>query len=381
MALAKRKLKTAPLASAAFATAAIIAVACGDLASSGFDPSPAGADGGAGDGKAGFQDGAAPPIPANGLVIVHAASLPAFRLCFEADRSLRPVPSDQLMPSSNIAGVEIGSAVRIDPISPAIGRVWAFPEPAIRALYPPGQAGPACWDLLETMSDAAIELGEIERDLSTGVHLLVVSGCQPSSIDPAASVERCGPDWKSDTGNVGLRVISIDAFQRSNATSLPVQIVQLSGALASRSAGRRIAVALGEIDASPEPFIRDDLAVGDVVPDMPVQLEYQPDDTASFASVGFHVSLEAPDAGAIDAGSREPLLWQSLAEIARLSSSRDVPPAWFAAASSYVLLLLGDPDIADASVDDRRKVHLLAVPVAAPHRDDAGAGIEGGSFD
>ncbi len=344
-----------------------VAVACGDDGL--LESLPAVSDGGR-DPDARFGDGGlGPPIPANGLVIVHAASLPAFRLCFDANKSLRPVPSDQLMPSSNIVGVEVGTAVRVDPITPVIGAVWAFPEPKIRNLYPPGKPGPTCADLLESLGDEAIPLGAIDRDLSTGAHLLVVAGCQPTSADPVASNERCGETWTADAGNVSLRVIDIDAFARMDTTSLPIQIVQLSPALESRAAGRRISVALGDLDAAADPFITDDLPFADVVPETPMLVQYRPEDTASFASVGFHVSLasaaDAGDAG-LDAATTELLLRQSLADVARLSSSRDVPPEWFAAASSYVLLLVGEPDLADASPDDRRNMHLLAVPVAPP---------------
>jgi hypothetical protein len=77
------------------------------------------------------------------------------------------------------------------------------------------------------------------------------------------------------------------------------------------------------------------------------------------------------------------LLDESLARIQSLSSPRDVPPTYYAAASNYALLLLGDPNakLADggADTDDRRRLHFLAVPVIEPKTDGGADGVDGGS--
>jgi hypothetical protein len=79
------------------------------------------------------------------------------------------------------------------------------------------------------------------------------------------------------------------------------------------------------------------------------------------------------DAGA-DAGPREVLVRQSLADIQKLSSPRSLPADWFSVTSSYVLLSVGDPDprLGDGGPDSdpRHALHLLAIPLATP---DAGA--------
>lgn len=78
----------------------------------------------------GFAD-AAPPAPSderrNSVVVVNAsARVPAFRICPAASEdgllsnsSTRPFPTTR-MPGSNIAGLDVGGAVRLDPTSPEV---------------------------------------------------------------------------------------------------------------------------------------------------------------------------------------------------------------------------------------------------------------------
>ena len=74
------------------------------------------------------------------------------------------------------------------------------------------------------------------------------------------------------------------------------------------------------------------------------------------------------DAGTPDA-SGQLVIAQSLQDIQQRSASRSLPSDWFAVASSYVLLSVGDtkPVLVDGGPDDdpRRALHLLAIPLAA----------------
>ena len=113
-------------------------------------------------------------------------------------------------------------------------------------------------------------------------------------------------------------------------------------------------------------------------------LDYAATDLASYGTSGLFVTLGGPvdDAGVpveagADAGPREILVAQSLAEIQKQSSPRSLPQDWFAFASSYIVLSVGDPKpiFADGGPDDdpRRALHLLAIPLAAPDAGDQDA--------
>ena len=332
-------------------------------------------------------DAAALPVSANAWVLVHAAAFAPFRLCFSNRAREQPLPSVELMPDSNVVGVDVGSAVRLEPLGGPLGKVFVLPEPSIRAAYPTGGGpGPTCEQLLSSSLGAeAVEVAELTQELSSGVHLLVLAGCRPAAGDPAGSVARCGPSWTPEAGNLRLDVVPLTPFPRV-ASALPVQAVQLSPALASRAGGRAIALGFGELDAgAPDPLVEGDLPLGVPAPEQPVLVPFDDGDAGAYASHGVFVMLgpgtgDTGDGGSPDAstdgGAREVLLARSLAEIQRLSAPADTPFAWYATAASYALLLLGDPDaptVDGGAPDPRRALHLLAVPVAEPDADDAGS--------
>jgi hypothetical protein len=63
------------------------------------------------------------------------------------------------------------------------------------------------------------------------------------------------------------------------------------------------------------------------------------------------------------------------------SSPLDVPSTYYRVASNYALLLLGDPRVTptftdggpNPQYDQRKGVHVIAVPVLDPERADAGS--------
>ncbi|MBS2018998.1 MAG: hypothetical protein JST00_39390 [Deltaproteobacteria bacterium] len=352
---------------------------------------------GASDGTASFEatssSGAAPPdgtadagfgpstetgadaVDVNGIVLVHAASFPAVRLCFDGTPDEQPIPAADLMPASNIPGLEMGTALRIAPRRGALGRAVAYREETIRALYfNSPQSGPSCERLRKSAAIASVEVATNLADLSSGVHLLVLQGCAGSADDPSASVARCGFGWKAATGNLSLTHLPLQAFKRPSASEIPVQIVQLSHDLDVRAKQRVIGIGIGPLEAgAPFPFAEGVLPFGEAVPSPPALMSTKGIELADFATTGVFVSLGAPlddggmpvDAG--DAGPRETLFAQSLADIQRRSSPRSLPPDWFASASSYVLLSVGelDPKEPDGGPgDERRALHLLAVPLS-----------------
>jgi hypothetical protein len=377
--------KTAVVAASLALLAAGMACGSADFASGGSNPS---SDGGASrDAGASFppaSDAGVAPIPVDAVVLVHGAQFPPFRLCFEGALNEQPTPSAELMPSSNVVGLDVGSAVVLPPKRGRLGKAFLFEESKLRAFYPPGKTGPSCDALLGASSPAQGKLvGDLQDDLSSGVHLVVLTGCRSLAEDIAATPARCGKDWLPTAGNLALRTVAIQAFARPAPSSLPVQALLASTAIEGAAAGRAIGLSFGGIadgggddaGAIGAPFV-DRLALFVPAPSLPYPITYDPSDTAAYASRGFAMSYGAPvDGGADggDAGPRETVLTQSLADVQRFSEPNAVPDDWYAVGASYVLLVVGDPDprLADggADPDPRHTAHLLAIPLSAP---DAG---------
>lgn len=307
------------------------------------------------------QDAAPTMIPANGIVIVHAADFGAFRLCFKNEGARRPIPSADLLPESNLVGVDVGSAVRIDPIQGSPGTVYAFAVDDIKDFYEPGKPGPTCGELIVNPSifQLAHEVATIDTILATGVHVLVLRG-------------------SLDDQSLRLENVRLNAFNRPFNT-LPVQVIQLARNLEARAGNRKIGVAAGLVadagDAGLDIVVEGSFEAGVPTPSMPVALDFMPNDEGTYATSGFLVTLGGPlDAGtdAGDGGPRQVILSQSLADIQRMSAPRALPRPWFNAGSSYVLLLLGNAQETDAAADELERLHFLAVPVAGPPSSDAG---------
>jgi hypothetical protein len=225
----------------------------------------------------------------------------------------------------------------------------------------------------------AIAVGTIDIGLGEGVHALVLTGCRGKAHDPQAGAARCGQSWTEADGNLALRVVSLTAYGRQSSTSgIPVQLIQLSSSLATRSAGRALGLAFGPLTGDggvPDPFLEGAVPFGTPVPTPPARLTLTSSELDSYATSGIFVTLggEVDEAGAplpaaADAGPRELVFKQSLEDVQRLSAPRSLPTNWFAVESSYVLVSLGesDPRTPDggSDPDERRALHLLAIPLA-----------------
>jgi hypothetical protein len=359
-----------------------LAYACGSADLSSFGGSSTDPSGGGTGADAGF--GAAQGTPSdkglapvdNAVILVHAAKSQSFRLCFENEIDRRPQPDSDVMPEANVVGVEVGSAVRLPPLKGPPGQVYLFEEPLIRAFYPAfggAGAGPTCKNLLENsnLQKLAQPLGTVTANLSQGVHLLVVRGCPSDSPLRRYTEAECGKGWTEGGGNLSVEEITLSGSTRPSDGILPVQVVNLSQPLESARGQRDVLVTFGDL-AQPTgqhaPIVANPILYGNAQPTTPAQLSYPSTDTAVYASLGVRVTLAAPDGGAAT-----KLLDESLAQIQKQSSPRDLPNSYYAAASNYALLMLGDPDakLADGGPDDdeRRTLHFLAVPVIEPKND------------
>lgn len=344
----------------------------------GESPPSAESDGGARAPSAG-NDGTDLGPTDNGVIIVHAAGAPSFRLCFGNDLDRLPTPDSELMPAANVVGVEVGSAVRIPPLKGAPGEVLLFSEPLIRALYRPGTPGPTCKELLDDpgASIKPLTIGKIDTSLATGVHLLVVSGCAKKSLVKTYSKEECGASYDDETGNLTVTALELKGTFRKSDGELPSQVIHLSQPLESFRGERPLTVSFGEVgDAgAPHTAAATNPALGGPPADFATPPTFDPTDIGVYAKLGFRVSVDGTT-----------LKEQTMANVQVLSAPRDVPTTYYAVASNYVLLLLGDPapKLEDGGADpsERRNLHLLAVPVIQPQEDggapDGGSTVEDG---
>lgn len=356
-------------------SAAVVGLACGAM-----DEEALG-DGSGGDGGLGGDAGAATPgvgsendrAVASGVVVVHAATFPSFRLCFENFPGRKPAPETSLKPNANVVGVEVGSAVRLDPIQ-APGKIHVID---VRELA--GKESESCGDLICTgptclgSADYAT-LDAIDDPLgSGGVELLALHGCGNNFVltDLGASSGDCGAGYDGLKGNLGLTRVPLIPQTRGGSSPLPVQLVHLAPLLEAQSNGSPLEVTFGELATAG----RLPQTVAEGLPlfqqGAPAQVTFDDTDQAVYGTNGFRIAQRGD-------GGADFELDQSLAEVQDLSSPDDVPASYYAAASNYVLLLIGDPRItktadAGAPFDARRALHLLAVPVIDPIAQDAGA--------
>ena len=321
--------------------------------------------------------GDAPGAPtATGVVIVHSAAFPPFRLCFENSLDLVPQPDSKIMPQANVVGVEVGSVVRIDPLA-APGKVYVIHERAVRF-----QPNVTCRELLGggtaglILNGAYHEANRIDTPLGQDrVQVLALTGCGGGPFIEAvgATSDSCGPDWDVTSGNLFANVIDLPTTpQGATETSIPVQLVNLAPAIQAQLGSATLEVTFGDLStagklpttvASRPPLLE---------PSQQVNLNVDQTDIQVYGTHGFRI--EAVE----DGGAPKFSFSQSLAAVQDLSSPTDIPTTYYRVASNYALLLTGDPSV-PATLDDgapnpdRRRVQLLAVPVLDPATIDAGA--------
>jgi hypothetical protein len=363
------------------ACAGIVAiVACASM-DSGESGSPSnGGDAGNRDERAAAPGASTDQPSASGVVLVHGAAFPAFRLCFENLPDLPPQPDSKVMPEANVVGVEMGSVVRIDPLV-APGKVYVINESEVRT----GLGDPSrgrCGDLVsKTASNRLTEDNDyhvipesITQPLGNGhVQLLAITGCGSQAFlnslgTPSSS---CGAGWDAIKGNLKARVVDVPAASRAGET-VPVQVFAMSSAIEAFRKEGTLAVSFGKLaDGSLATKLDPGAAY---VGGPPTQITFDAADSAVYGTHGFRVEVTPP-------GAATARVNQSLADVQQLSAPNDLPTTYFRAASSYALVLLGDPAHtaqlpdggANADFSARRAVHFVAVPVLEPTAGDAGA--------
>jgi hypothetical protein len=329
--------------------------------------------------------GAADPGPlASGIIIVHAATFPSFRLCFGNYLDRPPMPDSKIMPQANVVGVEMGSLVRLDSFTKPPGKVYVVVESEVRST--PGNSNelscgerlglpkPTSKTDLVLDNDYHLTPGSIDQPLGVGkVSVLAISGC--GSLPNVRAIDRTNPSprddeswrtlcragsgtWNETSGNLQARVFDLTTTPGGTTpTSLPVQLFQLSTALAQSGT---LQVTFGDLAAD---------AGGQAVPaPLPFQagtqttLNLDKKDESIYGRFGFRLR-----AGTVT-------IDQTLATVQELSAPSELPKPYYGVASNYALLVVGDPTHkpTDSNYNPRRAVHMLAVPVLDPEKADGG---------
>lgn len=376
---------------------AIAAVACSDmdeLSSLGPDADSEARDhdGGA-DSNVGMAPSDGSSIEATGVMLVHGAAFPAFRVCFANYPALRPQPDATVMPQANLVGVDVGSVVRINPPSETPGE---------RAVKPPGKvfvidqssisrvAGSEDEELpcealvcegpspcLRVNRDY-VEAGSIEEVIGTrSVDVVAITGCGGASFfTDGVKPAYCSEPWNAARGSLISTVVPLLANPRGADSGLPVQLLNLAPFVDALGSTFRVSYgdirgdggALEAITETPALFKTSESA----------SLDIPLGDLAVYGTHGFRIDVTPKLTGGNDAGSTT-VVEQSLADVQALSAPTMVPDAFYNAASNYVLLAVGNPTFSaapDAGTDPRGAFHLLAIPVKDP---DADAGVNGGA--
>lgn len=368
-------------ASAGFAL--VSAVACGSMDLSSFDDSGKSDYGDAGTSPAPGDSAAAPNgrPQATGIVLVHAATFPSFRLCFQNFPDRLPQPDSRVMPEANVVGVEIGTVVRLDPME-APGTVYVIWEPRVRT-DPAMDNPPPCSDLIKEIGKKSTNRTLLAGDyhIATSVDeplgkdhvsVLAITGCgNATTIAPLDSDgSKCGEDWVAATGNLKALSFDLGVLTRKSTKELPVQLFQMSPELA----------ALDPLTVTFGPLAADGGVDGGKQATVPVGDLYEGAEDTSLAFDQESGSQIYNDVGFRIDGKGGFSAAQSLAEVQELSAPRELPTDYYKAASSYALLLLGDPahkptldnDTPNPNYNPRRAVHILAVPVIDQDSLDAG---------
>jgi hypothetical protein len=346
----------------------VAAFACGEGSESSF---PDG-DGSTDSGLPPLDDGGV--VSARGVILVHAAAFPAFRICFENYPEQRPIPDTEVMPSSNVVGVAMGSLVRLPPLEKPPGKVFVIDRRKASAM--PGDPNDKpCGAWRDTAGHNANSdyfiAGSIDTPLGVdGVQLLAITGCAGSVLLNGLGVPSSAcKDWTPNEGSLRAVTMPLASQLAPARGTLPTQFVHLGALVESqRLPGETLEVSFGPFDAASRVDPLSEIVASSpplFEAGAPKALELDQLDESVYGTHGFRIALRDGDAGRV--------VDQTLAEVQEFSLPRSIPTAYFVAPANYALLLMGDPRYVQVfddggrnpDFDARRGVHLIAVPVAA----------------
>lgn len=368
--------------------AAAVIIACGSESGSDFESGP---DGDGGFGTSGGSSGTAlPPFsdggatqPEPGVLLIHAALFPPFRVCFESYSKLAAQPDHKLMPEANVVGVDVGSFVRLGAMKQAPGKVYIIPQRKIPH-SPDDPSDPSCAQYIAEHQDTRgadyLEAGEIKVPVgASSAQAIVISGCgnsnQVSNLGFTNPGDECAYTQANDGASYGTlkaTVIDLDATSATTQKVWPVELYNASDKLVELTpAGSKIDVTFGDL-SQPGALSQSVGSNFELLQRNPtVMLDFVQKDPAVYGTYGFRIAYRSADgdAGDVDAGGFQ--VDETLAVVQGFSLPSGTPTTYFAAPSNYALVLLGDPRVqpriidggVDPTYDPRRSVHLVAIPV------------------
>lgn len=345
---------------------------------------------GAGDADAETPPNASPSTQgATGVVLVHAARFPAFRICFGSNDDTPPLPASDLMPEANVVGVEVGSYIRLDEVTlGGGGDVYLFAEEAVR------NKEASCSALIgggDFVRDRDYQLAELRlpdgddggaRTLGlNALYALALTGCGSSAflnaIPPRPRTDDlgalCGPERAAGKGSLELHVIPLnggasasgDASATKDGDETGLRLVNLA--------------AVGDDDEIEVAFhARDDAADAPTPISVPALFEVGERQVIRFDRSNQPVYAQLGFGASVTSGEGEPMTtWQSLAEVQELSAPAVLPSDFFGHDSDYALFLIGDPAHtrtlpgeagANPMYNRRLALHFLAMPLLDPSK-------------
>lgn len=373
----------------AFGAALLGVTACGMASESSFASGKAeeaprassGSSSGSGGGAdAGLSSVPGPGLNAKGVVLVHAAQFPSLRVCFEGKLDSKPLPDKTAMPDANVIGMDVGAALRFDPIqaNKALGKVYVIEERVIRTRVG-AEDTRTCKQLICEQGTTCLRKGSdyVEAgNLTTttlgasSVEILAITGCGNELTLNAlgANSAECGAGWDRVFGNVDAKVLTGLAPVRGGKGQIPVQLVNLAPQLTTLQGNLEVTFGeLTQIGTQKTPVASQPPLES---PRPAATLSVDTSNETVFATHGFRIERTT---GSGMAFRREP----TLADVQDLSAPRDLPDTYYATGRSFALLLLGDPRESlkpAAQRDARRDVHLVAVPISEPEPTSPEAG-------
>lgn len=363
------------------------ALACGAVSgnASGYNPSDSGAepDSGVGfdassdsgpvlsDSATGVDAGADSSAVETGAEFVHASpNLGDMRLCWQVGdggfASAPPFPTGAPAPASNYPALPVGGAVPLPDASSLLGGDLTIVAISAAWLYANEDTDASSADCATLMGSGSGSLqskfeGSYSFTVPAGTvvagatDVIALAGCPPNDVN--GSVARCGAGYTSATGNLHVDVLPLYQVTQSDAGQLPVQVGQLSPALAQLAGNSGVVVSFGAQGAtSPVATLGGE---GAFAPPNAAYLNVGTNPT-NYGTLGFGVDVVGVDGG-------PGHLWMSLEQSLELVGPMMNPAVYYTQVDTYVVAVVGDPNGAhafapDASFDGTG-LHILVFPL------------------
>ncbi len=305
-----------------------------------------------------------------GAEFVHASpDLGDMRLCWQVGdggfANAPPFPTGAPAPASNYPALPVGGAVPLPDASSLLGGDLTIAAISASWLYEYEDTDASSADCATLMGNGPLSLNGLFEPyysftvpagavVAGATDIIALAGCP--ALDPHGSLARCGAGYNALTGNLHVDVVPLYQVTQSDAGQLPVQVGQLSPALAQLAGDGGVVVSFGAQGAtSPVATLAGE---GAFAPMNAAYLNVGTDPT-SYGSLGFAVDVAGTDGG-------PGHLWMSLEQSLELFDPMMNPAVYYTQVDTYVVAVVGDPNAAHAFADasfDGTGLHILVFPL------------------